>query len=101
MLIVSGTQQAFALAADVLLDEGDRVVLEDPHYQGARQVFQAHGAKIVPCPVDDDGIVIAALPRTARVSRWSRRRISFRPARCSVSRAAWICWRGPNATTAG
>jgi len=63
VLIVSGTQQAFSLAADVLLDEGDRIVMEDPHYQGARQLFQAHDAKIVPCPVDNEGIVVSALPR--------------------------------------
>ncbi|HSE12342.1 MAG TPA: PLP-dependent aminotransferase family protein, partial [Rudaea sp.] len=41
VLIVSGTQQAFSLAADVLLDEGDQVVIEDPQYQGARQILQA------------------------------------------------------------
>ncbi len=64
VLIVSGTQQAFALAADVLLDDGDRVVLEDPHYQGARQLFQAHGAKIIGCPVDADGLITAALPKS-------------------------------------
>ena len=67
VLIVSGTQQAFALAADVLLDEGDRVVLEDPHYRGARQLLQARGAKIVGCRVDGEGIVTAALPRTGDV----------------------------------
>ena len=64
VLIVSGTQQAFSLAADVLLDDDDRVVLEDPHYQGARQLFQAHGAKIVGCPVDADGLITASLPRS-------------------------------------
>ncbi|HEX3895253.1 MAG TPA: PLP-dependent aminotransferase family protein [Rudaea sp.] len=68
VLIVSGTQQAFALASDVLLDDGDRVVLEDPHYQGARQVFQAHGAKLVTCPVDGDGIITHALPKSARLA---------------------------------
>jgi GntR family transcriptional regulator / MocR family aminotransferase len=63
VLIVSGTQQAFALAADVLLDEGDRVLLEDPHYRGARQVFQTQGAQVVGCRVDHDGLVTAALPK--------------------------------------
>ncbi len=66
VLIVSGTQQAFALAAEVLLDPGDAVVMEDPHYQGARQVFRAHGARIVPCPVDAEGLVTARLPRRRR-----------------------------------
>ena len=48
VLIVNGTQQAFSLAADVLLDAGDRMLLEDPHYQGARQVFAARGGGTVP-----------------------------------------------------
>jgi len=66
VLIVSGTQQAFALAAEALLDEGDRVVIEDPHYQGARQVLQASGAELIGCRVDGDGLVTADLPeRTA------------------------------------
>jgi GntR family transcriptional regulator/MocR family aminotransferase len=63
VLIVSGTQQAFALAADVLLDEGDQVVIEDPHYQGARQVLQASGAEVLGCRVDHDGLVTDDLPR--------------------------------------
>ena len=62
VLIVAGTQQAFALSADVLVDEGDKVVFEDPHYQGARQLFQARGAKIIPCRVDAEGLVTSALP---------------------------------------
>ena len=62
ILIVSGTQQAFALAADVLLDEGDRVVIEDPHYQGARQILQAAGADLLGCRVDGDGLVVGDLP---------------------------------------
>lgn len=66
VLIVNGTQQAFALAADVLLDGGDRVLLEDPHYQGARQVFRARGATIRTCRVDRDGLVTAVLPRDDR-----------------------------------
>lgn len=69
VLIVSGTQQAFALAANVLLDEGDRVVVEDPHYQGARQILQASGAKIIGCRVDAEGLVTAELPRPAESSK--------------------------------
>jgi len=62
VLIVAGTKQAFALSADVLVEEGDRVVFEDPHYQGARQLFQARGAKVIACRVDQDGIVTDSLP---------------------------------------
>ncbi|HSM99481.1 MAG TPA: PLP-dependent aminotransferase family protein [Rudaea sp.] len=66
VLIVNGTQQAFALAADVLLDAGDRMLLEDPHYQGARQVFAARGATIRTCRVDGDGLVTSTLPHDSR-----------------------------------
>jgi GntR family transcriptional regulator/MocR family aminotransferase len=68
VLIVSGTQQAFALAARVLLEAGDTVVLEDPHYRGARQAFAAHGAHARGCRVDADGLVPAALPASARLA---------------------------------
>jgi GntR family transcriptional regulator/MocR family aminotransferase len=63
VLIVSGTQQAFTLAADVLLDEGDQVVIEDPQYQGARQILLASGAEVLGCRVDRDGLVTDDLPQ--------------------------------------
>lgn len=65
LLIVGGTQQAFALAARVLLDEGDCVGLEDPHYFGVRYALQSHGAEIAWLPVDHEGLVTAALARRA------------------------------------
>lgn len=68
VLIVSGTQQAFALASRALLETGDTVVLEDPHYRGARQAFAAHGAHARGCRVDADGLVPAALPTSARLA---------------------------------
>ncbi|MEO5624687.1 MAG: PLP-dependent aminotransferase family protein [Dokdonella sp.] len=68
VLIVSGTQQAFSLAARVLLEAGDTVVLEDPHYRGARQAFAAYGAHARGCRVDADGLVPAALPTSARLA---------------------------------
>lgn len=69
ILIVNGSQQALDLAARVLLDAGDRVVIEDPHYLGARMVFLAAGAKLVPCPVDADGLDIEHAPRAAAKAR--------------------------------
>jgi len=67
VLIVSGTQQAFALAAEVLLEEGDRVVIEDPHYQGARQILQAAGAELIGARVDGDGLIVGELPERSAV----------------------------------
>lgn len=68
VLIVSGSQQAFAIAARVLLSPNDAVALEDPHYRGARQVFLASGARVLPCRVDADGIVPEEMPALAHLA---------------------------------
>lgn len=68
ILVISGTQQAFALASRVLLDAGDRVVLEDPHYRGARQIFASYGARVLGVRVDAEGLVPAALPKQASLA---------------------------------
>jgi GntR family transcriptional regulator / MocR family aminotransferase len=62
VMIISGTQQAVDLAARVLVNEGDRVVLEEPHYFGAYQALVAHGAEIVAIPTDEHGILCSELP---------------------------------------
>lgn len=67
LVIVNGSQQALDLAARVLLDPGDAVAMEEPGYSGARAVFEAAGAEIVPVRVDEEGIVVAELPERARV----------------------------------
>jgi GntR family transcriptional regulator / MocR family aminotransferase len=64
LLIVAGTQQALALAARVLVDEGALVAIEEPGYFGARWAFQAHGADLVPVAVDRHGIDVEQLPAT-------------------------------------
>ena len=65
VLIVAGTQQAMALTARVLLDEGDAVAIEEPQYFAMREVLQIHGASLQPVPVDDNGLVTSALPAAA------------------------------------
>lgn len=66
VIVVSGSQQALDLLARLLLDRGDRIVIEDPGYVEARRVFQAQGAEVVPVPVDEAGIVVEALSTSAR-----------------------------------
>ena len=65
VLIVNGSQQAIALTARVLIDEGDVAVIEDPHYFGAWQELTAHGARLVPVATDHEGLICAKLPRRA------------------------------------
>jgi GntR family transcriptional regulator/MocR family aminotransferase len=65
--VVNGSQQALDLAARLLVDRGDRVVMEEPGYLAARQTFAAAGARILPRPVDEEGLDVSRLPRTGRV----------------------------------
>ena len=68
VIIVNGSQQALDLAARVLLERGDTVVMENPHYQGARNVFRAAGARLHLIPVDREGLDPAKLPVRARLA---------------------------------
>lgn len=67
VLVTSGAQQAFDLIARVLVPRGTCVAMEEPGYARARNAFAAAGAKIAPVPVDDEGLVVAKLPRAARI----------------------------------
>ncbi len=58
VVIVNGSQQAIDVAARVLLDPGDAALVEDPGYPGARAALVAAGARIVPQPVDQEGMVV-------------------------------------------
>jgi GntR family transcriptional regulator/MocR family aminotransferase len=63
VLIVGGMQQAMLIAAMALLDQGEPVWIEDPGFHQARRVFILAGAKVVPKPLDQKGIVIARSPK--------------------------------------
>jgi GntR family transcriptional regulator/MocR family aminotransferase len=54
--VVNGSQQGLDLCARLLLDAGDPVVIENPCYAMARQVFLAAGARLAPCDVDREGM---------------------------------------------
>jgi GntR family transcriptional regulator/MocR family aminotransferase len=60
IMVVSGSQQALEVSARVLLDPGSRVWVEEPGYSGARDVLTMAGARLIPVPVDDEGLDVAA-----------------------------------------
>ncbi|MGH9476698.1 MAG: PLP-dependent aminotransferase family protein [Terriglobales bacterium] len=67
VLITNGSQQAVDLCARLLCDRGTPVWFEEPGYWLARQAFQAAGARLIPVPVDENGMdVNAALRRSPR-----------------------------------
>ncbi len=67
VLVTSGAQQAFDLIARVLLGPGACAAVEDPGYPQARRAFLAAGARVVPVPVDAEGLQVEKLPKEARL----------------------------------
>ncbi len=60
---MSGSQQALVLVIRTLVDPGDRVALEEPHYRLARVTLRAAGARLEFIPVDVLGMRVDALMR--------------------------------------
>ncbi|WP_263350411.1 MocR-like pyridoxine biosynthesis transcription factor PdxR [Acidicapsa acidisoli] len=67
VLIVNGSQQALDLIARVLVEPNDVIGLEEPGYQGTREVFRVAGARLHGIPVDHDGIVPEKITPGARM----------------------------------
>jgi GntR family transcriptional regulator/MocR family aminotransferase len=59
VMVVSGSQQALEIAARVLLGKGSALWVEDPGYRLARNVFEGAGCRLIPVPVDEDGLVVS------------------------------------------
>jgi GntR family transcriptional regulator / MocR family aminotransferase len=69
IMVVSGSQQALEITARVLLDPRDPVWVEEPGYGGARDALAMAGARLVPVPVDHEGLDVGAGIRMCRRAR--------------------------------
>ena len=69
VFVFQGAQDAFGRIAALLLDPGDLVWFENPGHIGARNALTAAGARLVPVPVDDDGLDVAAARAAAPAFR--------------------------------
>ncbi|MGZ4108164.1 MAG: aminotransferase-like domain-containing protein [Actinomycetota bacterium] len=61
ILVTTGAQQALDLVGKVLIDPGDRIVVEAPSYVGALSAFSAYEPAFVHVDLDDDGLVVEQL----------------------------------------
>src|SRR5205085_9032753 len=66
VLITSGSQQALDLIGKLLINSGDRVLVEAPTYLGALQAFNVYGAEYVSVPIDKDGLRTDSLEGSLR-----------------------------------
>jgi GntR family transcriptional regulator / MocR family aminotransferase len=62
VVVTAGAIQAVDLIARAILEPGDSVGFEEPGYPTARQVLQARGARLLPVPVDRDGMQVERIP---------------------------------------
>jgi GntR family transcriptional regulator / MocR family aminotransferase len=58
VIIFKSAQQALNAITALLVNRDDEVWLEDPGYPGARAAFELVGARGVPVPVDEHGLVV-------------------------------------------
>lgn len=58
ILITSGSQQALDILGKVFLDQGDKVLVEEPTYFSALNVFRSYEVAINGCETDEAGVVL-------------------------------------------
>lgn len=64
MLITSGSQQSINLIAYSMLEEGDVVLIEQPTYFGAIDVFKKKNVKLVGIDLQEDGLNLEMLEKS-------------------------------------
>jgi GntR family transcriptional regulator / MocR family aminotransferase len=78
ILITTGSQQGLQMCAQVLLNAGDRVWMEEPGYPGARLALTSPGAELVPVRVDHEGLAVTeAIRRTRTRARGRQVRLAY------------------------
>ncbi len=67
IFLTTGSQQALDLIGKMLINPGDRVLVEEPTYLGALQAWNAYQAEYVSVPSDDHGLRTDLLEPALRV----------------------------------
>ena len=75
VVVTSGSQQGLDLVARTFLDAGDVVLVEQPTYLAALQVFRMAGAEIVSIKGSTEGLDLDALEATLRQLRADKKRV--------------------------
>ena len=73
----NGNSQALDMLCTVLTEPGDVVIVEEPTYFLAFQMFRDHGLEIRTVPIDDDGLVVEAFTDQVAAVRAAGRRVAF------------------------
>ena len=63
MLITTGSQQSINIISSSLIDDGDVVLIEQPTYFGAIEIFKKRHVKLVGINIQEDGLNLKELER--------------------------------------
>jgi GntR family transcriptional regulator/MocR family aminotransferase len=66
VLATGGTTAALTELAAAVLKPGDAVAVEEPGYQRAVWALRAAGVRVVPAPVDNEGLLVDGVPKGVR-----------------------------------
>ncbi|MFC7550487.1 PLP-dependent aminotransferase family protein [Plantactinospora sp. GCM10030261] len=69
IVVTTGATQAISLVGQLLLSRGTSVVVEAPGWPGSMDSFLAAGARVLPVPLDDEGIRLDILAETLATQR--------------------------------
>ena len=73
----NGNSQALEMLCTVLTTPGDVVIVEEPTYFLAFQMFRDHGLEIRGVRIDEEGLVVEALTETVSAIRNEGKRVAF------------------------
>ena len=69
VLVLTGSTQGITLVAQSLAEPGDEIIVEQPTYPGALQIFQIAGLRAIPVAVDEDGMRVDHVEAILRTRR--------------------------------
>jgi 2-aminoadipate transaminase len=69
VLITAGSQQGIDLVGKIFIDPGDTVIVENPCYLAALQVFNSYEAKFIAVDSDHDGMRVDQVEQALKHSR--------------------------------
>jgi len=67
ILITTGSQQAITLVSLLILKPGDTVIVENPTYSGASDLFKAFHANVIGIDMDKEGMKVESLEEQLRI----------------------------------
>lgn len=70
LLICNGAQQALDLVSAVFINQGDKILVEEPTYLGATGVFKSYGAKCESVKLEEDGINLEDLEKKLKANTY-------------------------------